>query len=62
MLYAVVKCTLNNAFLSQVVELWEACQYGLVEHVCYLLTTGVNVNMVTYVSGLLDMRCVASLI
>lgn len=52
---------MHNAFLSQVVELWEACQYGLVEHAHYLLTTDVNVNMTTYVSALPEAAHVASL-
>ena len=38
-------------FLLQEVELWEACWYGLVEQVYHLLTTGVNVNIITFVSG-----------
>ena len=37
--------------LLQEVELWEACRYGLVGQVHHLLTTGLNVNMTTFVSG-----------
>ena len=40
--------------LLQEVELWEACLYGLVGQVHNLLTTGVNVNVTDFVSGLLD--------
>ena len=42
--------------LLQEVELWEACKYGLVGQVHYLLMTGVNVNMTTFVSGLHNMN------
>ena len=37
--------------LLQEVELWEACSYGLVGQVHYLLTAGVNVNVTEFVSG-----------
>ena len=37
--------------LLQEVELWEACLYGLVGQVHYLLTAGVNVNVTEFVSG-----------
>ena len=40
--------------LLQEVELLEACFYGMVEQAHYLLTTGVNVNVTQFVSGLLD--------
>ena len=39
-------------YLFQEVKLWEASQYGLVEHVRYLLTTGVKVNTAAFVSSL----------
>ena len=45
-------CELDHASsLLQEVELWEACQYGLVEQVHYLLTSGVNINVNEFVSG-----------
>ena len=37
-------------FLFQEVELFEACCYGLMGQVHYLLTAGVNVNMALFVS------------
>ena len=37
-------------------ELWEACRYGLVGQVHYLLTSGVNVNMTNFVSDEHDMN------
>ena len=40
-----------HSSLLQEVELFEAYYYGLVEQVHYLLTTGVNVNMTSFVSG-----------
>ena len=46
----------HASLLLQEVELWEACQYGLVRQVNYLLTTGVNVNMTDFVSGQHDMN------
>ena len=37
--------------ISQEVELLEACRYGLVREVPYLLQTGANVNIATFVSS-----------
>ena len=37
---------------SQEVALWEACHFGLLEHVRYLLMAGVNVNRTTFVSDI----------
>ena len=48
--------------LLQEVELWEACQYGLMGQVHYLLTTGVNVNMTTFVSVLHNMNFDSSVV
>ena len=42
----------HPSVLFKVVELLEACQYGLVEQVHYFIKTGVNVNMADFVSGL----------
>ena len=41
---------LHSHFLFQEVELFEACYYGLMGQVHYLLTTGVNVNVALFVS------------
>ena len=51
-----IKCLQDLSFLYyafplQEVELKEACYYGLVVQVHHLLTTGVNVNLTTFVSG-----------
>ena len=37
--------------ISQEVELLEACLYGLVREVPYLLWTGANANIATFVSA-----------
>ena len=42
--------------LLQEVELFEACYYGLMGQVHYLLTTGVNVNVTDFVSDKHDIN------
>ena len=44
--------------MLQEIELFEASYYGLVRRVNYLLTTGVNVNMTSFVSGIPDIHSV----
>ena len=53
-MYALLHLIDHASSLLQEVELKEACFYGMVEQVHYLLTTGVNVNVTDFVSGLLD--------
>ena len=42
--------------LLQEVQLFEACAFGMVGQVHYLLTSGVNVNVNDFVSGQHDMN------